>query len=410
MDIVRGFRCIKCNKYFAANYADLVCDTCGIEGILDVLYDYGELKGKISHEYFTDASLPASHWRYRFLMPVEYSTSLPPLEVGNSPLYRWNNLAVRYGFRSLLFKDDGLNPTSSLKDRASSVGVAMARQAGKKRITCASTGNAASSLAGNATAGGLESLIFVPGNAPEGKIAQCLIFGARVFVVEGTYEQAFELSMECAQRYGIYNRNSGINPFLVEGKKTVSFELCEQLQWKVPDYVIMSVGDGCSLAAAWKGMKEFHQLGLIEKVPAFIGVQAEGCSPVYKAWKESAELQQEEPQTLADSIAVGTPRNWRKAVKAVKESSGIFLTVSDEEILQAMQEVGRETGICGEPAGVTCYAGMKKLAENNYFDNDAEVALIISGNGLKDVSSVIKAAGGYQKVPPDIEEVARNIL
>lgn len=404
-----GFICVKCKKEFDKEYGPLVCNTCGTDGILNVLYDYDALKRKITHRFFLDHSLPRNHWRYRPLLPVWETTPIPPLRVGNSPLYRHDKLAAHYGFRSLLVKDDGINPTASLKDRASSIGVAMAIQSGKKKITCSSTGNAASSLAGNAASAGLHSYIFVPGNAPEGKIAQCLIFGARVFVVDGTYEQAFDLSMECVQKFGMYNRNSGINPFLVEGKKTVSFELSEQLEWMIPDYIIMSVGDGCSIAAAYKGMQEFYQLGLIDRIPRFIGVQAEGASPIYKAWKTSQDIQYQKPATLADSIAVGTPRNWRKAIDAVRKSDGLFITVSDSDILKAMKELGRATGICAEPAGVTCYAGMQILAGQGFFSHSDQVALIISGNGLKDVASVVKAAGGYQKISPNIHEVEKRI-
>ncbi len=409
MGKIIGFKCVKCGKEYGKEYKNLTCETCGISGILDIQYDYNSIK--ISRGYFENKNLPQNHWRYKFIMPFEEEDKVPDLKVGFSPLYVNERIAKEYGFQRLLIKDDGLNPTASLKDRASSVGVGLAHKEGKEHITCASTGNAASSLAGSSAAMGIKAYIFVPQRAPLAKIAQCLIFGAKVFVVKGSYEDAFRLSMQCAEKFGFYNRNSGINPYLVEGKKTVSFEICEQNNWQVPDYLIMSVGDGCSIAAAWKGMEEFYKIGLIDKTPKMIGVQAEGAAPIYKVWKNNLkELKPEIPKTLADSIAVGTPRNWIKAVNAIKKSGGMFITVSDEEILQAIRELGEKTGISSEPAGATSFAGMKKLAKEGFFSKNDTVAIVISGNGLKDIDSLIKAARNHFEINPDINEVKDKIL
>lgn len=409
MEKISHFECMNCQKTYPADFRHFTCPDCGLDGILDVHYHYNKIKEKIQREDLQDKKSPNSHWRYRFLMPLSEEDKIPTLRVGMSPLYRFQDTAKEYGVKELIIKDDGVNPTSSLKDRASSVGVSLAVKEGKKAITCASTGNAASSLAGNSASIGIKPYIFVPGRAPEAKIAQCLIFGAEVFVVNGSYEDAFQLSMECAEKFGFYNRNSGINPFMVEGKKTVSMEICEQLSWDIPDYLIMSVGDGCSIAGGYKGFYELYQLGWIDRIPKVIGVQAEGASPIHKAWKNKADLIPEAPKTLADSIAVGTPRNWRKAMRAIEDSNGCFTTVNDEEILEAIRTMGRKFGICGEPAGVTAFAGFVKLNEQNFFKESDRIAMVVSGNGLKDIQSVIHAAGGYQRIDPDIKEVEKRI-
>ena len=319
-------------------------------------------------------------WRYRPFLPVEEDSPAPPLRVGWSPLYRAGRLAKVLGLKTLYIKDDGQNPTASLKDRASAMAVVKAREAGADTIACSSTGNAASSLAGNAAAAGLSTYIFVPSRAPKGKVAQLMIFGATVISVDGSYEDTFALSRAAIDRWGWYNRNAAINPYLSEGKKTVSFELMEQLGWQVPDYVALSVGDGCTIAGVWKGLKDLYETG-------FIG----------------APWQPMEENTLADSIAVGVPRNADKALNAVRESGGIAVNVSDEEILEAMRLLGRTQGVFGEPAGVAGTAGVKKALALGLIDPDSTVVSIVTGNGLKDVQSGIRAAGEPMLVRPDLD-------
>src|ERR1039457_3215624 len=254
------------------------------------------------------------------------------------------------GIAKLFLKDDGRNATGSLKDRASSVGVVRAREKRRPIVACASTGNAASSCAGMAASTGLKSVFFVPERAPEPKVTQLLIFGATVLRVRGSYEQAFQLCQRSCERWGWYNRNSAINPYLVEGKKTAGLEIGEQLAWEPTDWVAVSVGDGCTIAGVWKGFRELKALGLIARTPRILGVQAEGAAPVTAAFFSGEPLQPIEPRTVADSIAVGVPRNWKRAVLAVRESGGTMINVSDDEILDAMRYTGRLTGIFAEPA------------------------------------------------------------
>jgi threonine synthase len=254
---------------------------------------------------------------------------------------------------------------------------------------------------------GLKTVIFVPERAPAGKLAQLLIYGARVISVSGTYHQTFELSQQAIERWGWYNRNCAINPHLVEGKKTVALEIAEQLNWDVPDWVSVSVGDGCTIGGVYKGFYDLLQLGFIERIPRILGVQAAGCSPFYTAWSDSKPLTPAEENTLADSIAVGIPRNPVKAFNAVKLSNGAWITVTDQEILAAMKELGSAEGIFGEPAGVTGFAGLKKALANGVIKEGERIATIATGNGLKDIQNALKAGGEPIRVQPDFRELEK---
>jgi threonine synthase len=401
MKHVLGARCVRCGKVYEV-VPDLTNCECG--GILDIEYDYGHIK-----RYFTRETLlgrgECSMWRYRELLPTEEDTPAPPLRVGWSPLYEEPRLAAELGIARLWVKDDGLNPTASLKDRASSMAVAKAYEAGASVIACSSTGNAASSLAGNAAAAGMKTYIFVPSRAPKGKVAQLLTFGATVVSVKGSYEETFEISRRAIDRWGWYNRNAAINPYLSEGKKTVSYEIMEQLGWEVPDYIAVSVGDGCTIAGLWKGLKDLFAMGFIERLPRLISAQAAGCCPLNRAIQEGADWSPMEENTLADSIAVGMPRNPDKALAAIRESGGLTVNVSDEEIMAAQRLLGRACGVFGEPAGVTGMAGVKKLCEEGRLPGDASVVSVVTGNGLKDVANAIRFAGEPISINPDMDEL-----
>lgn len=399
MKNVKHAKCVKCGKIYEAT-PNLTNCTCG--GILDIIYDYDYIKANL-----TKAALASrrdnSMWRYRELLPVEETTEAPPLRVGWSPLYEAKNLAAQLGIKKLWVKDDGLNPTASLKDRASSMAVAKAVEAGAKVIACSSTGNAASSLAGNAAAAGLKTYIFVPSRAPKGKVAQLMTFGATVISVQGSYEETFELSKAAIDKWGWYNRNAAINPYLSEGKKTVGLEIMEQLGWEVPDYIAISVGDGCTIAGLWKGLKDLYAIGFIDRLPRLISAQAEGCCPLNRAIESGEDWRPMEENTLADSIAVGVPRNADKALMAIRESNGLVVNVSDGEIMAAQKLLGRTCGVFGEPAGVTGAAGLKKLCEQGKIPADATVVSVVTGNGLKDVANAIAACGEPISIPGDMD-------
>ena len=403
MKNVKYGKCVKCGKTYEA-VPDLTNCECG--GILDIVYDYDYIKTQLTKEKLA-ARRDMTMWRYRELLPIEETTENTPLRVGNSPLYEEPRLAEELGLGRLWVKDDGQNPTASLKDRASAMAVAKAREAGAEVIACSSTGNAASSLAGNAAAAGLKTYIFVPSRAPKGKVAQLMTFGATVISVEGSYEDTFELSKAAIDRWGWYNRNAAINPYLSEGKKTVSLEIAEQLNWQMPDHLAISVGDGCTIAGVWKGLKDLHAIGFIDRLPRLISVQAEGCCPLNRAIAEGKPWHPMEENTLADSIAVGVPRNADKALMAIRESNGIVVNVSDAEIMAAQKLLGRTCGVFGEPAGVTGTAGVKKLCEQGVLGKNDTVVSVVTGNGLKDVANAIKACGEPITIPSDMDRLLK---
>jgi len=404
---IEGYRCTLCHREFAYTEDMLTCPNCGETGILDILFDYSAVKKELNRETLA-ADRTNSMWRYLPLLPVEGRHWERFLRVGWTPLYRSGRLEKELGVKALYIKDDGLNPTASLKDRASAVAVARARELGYATVACSSTGNAASSLAGNAARMGLKSVIFVPSRAPKGKVAQLLLFGANVISVEGDYRATFELSRAAIDKWGFYNRNAGINPIMTEGKKTVSLEIAEQLFFRPTDWVAVSVGDGCTVGGVYNGFRDLCELGLIERIPKILGVQSSGCCPFVDAARTGAPLMPAEENTLADSIAVGVPRNPVKAMRAVTESGGAWIAVDDGEILSAMRLLGRTEGVFGEPAGVTATAGAKKAVEEGVIRPDETLTVICTGSGLKDVANAMKAAGEPFSCPPDIEVLSKS--
>jgi threonine synthase len=399
VNFVTGLKCVFCGTVHSTR-VPYTCPRCGIAGILDVEFDYPAIARRLTRRRLA-GRFEHSHWRYRELLPIGADAALPALSVGWTPLTPAATLARHLGVRTLFLKDDGRNATGSLKDRASSVGVVKAREKRLKIIACASTGNAASSCAGMAASMGMRSVIFVPERAPEPKVTQLLVFGATVFRVRGSYEQAFQLCQQACERWGWYNRNSGINPYLVEGKKTVGLEIGEQLGWQPPDWVAVSVGDGCTIAGVWKAFREMKILGLTERAPRILGVQAEGAAPITTAFRTGEPMRPIEPHTIADSIAVGVPRNWKKAVLAVAESGGAMVNVSDDEILEAMRSTGRLTGIFAEPAAATAVAGLRRAVAEGTVGRRASVVAVITGNGLKDVQSARSAVAQPFEIAPD---------
>lgn len=407
MTEVKCLKCVKCGREFIPQGIQYHCPDCGVEGTLDVLYDLDSIKHKITRESFKKEE-EHSLWRYIDLLPVRERPGCLNLQVGWTPLYRARKIEELLGLEEIYVKDDGRNPTASFKDRASAIGVAKAIELEKDIICAASTGNAASSLSGFAACAGIATYIFVPASAPSAKITQLLIYGANVVLVDGTYDQAFDLCLKASEEFGWYNRSCAINPYLVEGKKTVSFELMEQLNWQVPDRVIMSIGDGCCISGAWKGFRELYELGLIDKLPRMVGVQAIGSNPVNRAFREGLNhFEYIKPDTLADSISVGIPRNGLKALRTLRQSNGDVADVSDCEILDAMKELARLTGVFGEPAGVTGFAGLKKMVREGRIGKDESVVLVVTGNGLKDIKSAMSAVNMPAAIKPELDELKK---
>jgi threonine synthase len=407
--VVTGLRCVHCGRTYATVEVDYYCPACGYhDGILDVMYDYEAAHQELNAEALA-GNRDLSMWRYLPLLPVALPELIPRLQVGWTPLYETPRLAVELGIARCWVKDEGRNPTASFKDRASAVGVVKALEKKATQITCASTGNAASSLAGFAAAAGIPATIFVPSRAPEAKVAQLLVHGAQVFSVQGTYDEAWELCMKASAEFGWYNRNCAINPYLIEGKKTVSLEMVEQFfrfaPGTFPDWVVVSVGDGCTIGGVWKGLKEMHRLGILPRLPRVLGVQADGCQPFVTAWRDRRGLTPCEANTLADSIAVGHPRNFAKGTQAVTESGGAFIAVSDEEILESITLLARRAGVFGEPAGVAGAAGIRRAVASGIIGRSESAVLVMTGNGLKDIQSATRAAGHAIAVRPEMDEV-----
>lgn len=400
MNNVSGFKCVECGNEHRVGDIEYVCASCG--GNLDVVYDYDRIRAQISPASLAgDGNL--TMWRYRALLPIDESSLVPPLTVGWTPVYNCAQIADRYAVGQLLIKDDGRNPTASFKDRPSALAVAKAKEAAARIITTASSGNAGSALAGMCASVGMESVIFVPASAPEPKIAQLQIYGAVVVLVEGSYDQAYDLCIEASRRCGWYQRSTGYNPFTREGKKTAALEIAEQLSWNVPDTVIVPVGDGNIISGLWKGFNDLQQIGFIDHLPRMIGIQSEAASAIVDAAKGDGIVREGSANTIADSINVGRPRDATMAVRAIRESGGLGVTVSDDQIVSAIPQLARETGVFAEPAAAAAYAGFVRLCDTGAFERDERVLLMVTGNGLKDVDAVRRAVGEPLRVPPDID-------
>jgi threonine synthase len=329
-----------------------------------------------------------------------------------------SRLADKLGLRQLWIKDDGRNPTASFKDRASAVVVARAQAIGAQTVVTASTGNAGAALAGMAAAAAQPAVILAPRTAPPAKVAQLLIYGARVMLVDGSYDQAFDLTVEAAQALGWYCRNTGYNPFTAEGKKTAALEICEQLteavgakdqsgrsaeQWTSPDVVFVSVGDGNIISGLHKGFRDLLELGWIPQMPRLVGVQAEGSAAIYRAFAAgSSEIQPVRAQTLADSISVDLPRDGLRALRAAADTGGTFLTVSDSAILDAIRELGMVEGIFAEPAAAAAYAGLVQAVRDGKVDPGQRIVVVLTGSGLKDVRAARQAAGEAVVIEPTL--------
>jgi threonine synthase len=393
LENILSLKCLVCGKEYPPDAVDYVCPDHGDEGVLDVHYDYNFIGRLIGRETLTRSN-DFTIWRYKPMLPVLPDAKVPPLSVGWTPLYPAHRLASKLGLKTVWVKDDGLQPTASFKDRASAVAVVKAMEKGARIITTASTGNAAAALSGLCASVGQSNVIFVPQTAPQAKIAQLLVFGSRVILVNGTYDDAFELCLQASKEYGWYNRNTGYNPYMCEGKKTAAYEICEQLDWDAPDRIFVSVGDGCIIGGLHKGLKDLMALGWIDRMPKLMGIQAAGSNYLYEAWKNNEDVLTKPPinaQTVADSISAGLPRDRIKALTAVKETGGAYISISDHDILRAIPELARGAGVFAEPAGAAAYAGLVTAVDQGLVSGDETIVVLNTGNGLKDVAGAMQA-------------------
>lgn len=384
---------------------------------LDIVYDYERIAAATSPAVI-GADRGRSIGRYHALLPLAQRDSLPPLPVGDTPLLPAPRLAAHLGLKQVWVKDDGRNPTASLKDRASAVVVARARELGRPVVATASTGNAAASLAGQVAAWpGGRCVIFVPASAPPAKMAQLLVYGATVLAVDGTYDDAFDLCITACEHFGWYNRNTGFNPFTTEGKKTVSYEICEGLaglapvqapdKWLAPDVVVVSVGDGSIIGGVYKGLADLVALGWIDHMARILGIQSEQSNALATAWRDGATdmILPVQATTLADSISVNWPRDARKALHAVRASNGAYIQVSDDAILEAMKTLARSTGVFAEPAAAAATAGLTAAVAQGLVQADERIVILSTGNGLKDIANARRAAGEPHRIAASLEAV-----
>ena len=415
-----GYRCSLCGAEYLPGQVTYTCPKDG--GNLDIELDYDFIKKKYQPEDITSRR-DFSLWRYEPLLPVGIPKGeATPLHLaGWTPVFRLPRLAQKLGLKHLWLKDESRNPSASFKDRASAIVVARAQEIKAGVVVTASTGNAGAALACMSAAIGQKSVIFAPKSAPPAKVAQLLIFGAQVILVDGTYDDAFDLAVKAADEFGWYCRNTGYNSFTAEGKKTAAFEIWEwwteahrdwhnkesPLDTHSPLTIFVPVGDGNIISGIHKGFKDLFKLGWTFGLPRIIGVQAEGSAAIANAFQAGTEIiTPVSAATLADSISVDLPRDGVRAVRAAKETGGTYVTVSDDEIIRSIAELGR-MGVFAEPAGAAAYAGLVRAAASGVVGSEDPVLVLNTGSGLKDVRAAMRAAGEAPIIKPTLDEVKK---
>lgn len=395
-------RCIDCNAEFGHDEVIYSCSECG--GLLEVCMD----APKATFDDFSKRAFGV--WRYRELIPIEEGAEIVTLDEGGTPLYRCDRLAKWAGVRSLFIKYEGRNPTGSFKDRGMTVGVTKAKSLGSKAVACASTGNTSASLAAYAARSGLTCYVILPsGKVAMGKLAQALMHGAKVISVKGNFDQALKLVMDISRSMGIYLLNS-INPWRLEGQKTLAFELVDQLG-HVPEVVAVPMGNCGNISAIWKGFVELEGAGLIREKPRMFGVQAAGAAPVVEMLRKNLERLSpvKAPETVATAIRIGNPVNWPKAVNAIRSSSGLYDSVTDDEIIETQKMIACLEGIGVEPASAASVAGVRKAVLSGSIPKDSEIVCVCTGHLLKDPEEVISVCGKPIEIPPDLKAVSEMI-
>jgi threonine synthase len=407
-----GYQCSLCNKTYSPGEVTYTCPEDG--GNLNVILDYESIKNGDFLNQIT-SSQESSLWRYLPLLPVDNpggeGTSLRL--AGGTPLLTPIKLGSELGIKKLWIKDEGRNPSASFKDRASAVVVARTREIKSEIVVTASTGNAGAALACMSAAVGQPAIIFAPKTAPQAKVAQLLIFGAQVILVDGNYDSAFDLTIEAANEFGWYCRNTGYNPFTTEGKKTAAFEIWEKLllnqSRSKPLNVFVSVGDGNIISGIHKGFKDLHKLGWLEQMPRIIGVQSYGSAAISNAFHGGSEtITPVSATTIADSISVDLPRDGVRAIRAAKETGGTYINVTDEAIISAIAKLGK-VGLFAEPAGSTAYAGLEKAVEEGIVGADDEVVVMNTGSGLKDIRAAMQAVNAAPIIEPSLKELKKYL-
>jgi threonine synthase len=397
-------KCINCGSKYGIDEIVYFCKKC--KDILEIKYDDGELAEALRDNKWQNA--PLSVWRYRNFMPISDTTKVVSLNEGGTGLHLCQRLAKHLGLRQLYVKNEGENPTGSFKDRGMTVGVTKAVELGVQSVICASTGNTSASLAAYAAKAGLQCAVLIPsGKIAYGKLSQAMIYGAKVIQVRGNFDQALDVVLKLSEKHrSIYLLNS-INPFRIEGQKSLGYEICDQLNQEAPDRVVVPVGNAGNISAIWKGFTEFHELGVVETLPKMTGIQAAGSAPIAKAIKTGSDtiVPVSAPETVATAIRIGAPVSWKKALNAIRESDGTAETVTDEEILSAQKMLARVEGLFVEPASASSIAGLIKLVESGVIDRDERVVCVTTGHGLKDPDTAVKMSEKPVEVDAEITAI-----
>jgi threonine synthase len=403
---IAGLKCKECGAEYAAQ-AVHVCELCF--GPLEVQYDYDHLRRTVTRQ--TIQAGPLSIWRYKDFLPVESET---PIDVGTgmTPLVQAHRLARRLGLKKLYIKNDAVNmPTLSFKDRVVSVALTRARELGFTTVSCASTGNLANSTAAIAAHAGLDCCVFIPSDLEAGKVLGTLIYAPTVMAVHGNYDQVNRLCSEVANTHGWGFVNINLRPYYSEGSKTLGYEVIEQLGWQLPDHIVAPLASGSLFTKIYKGFREFVEVGLVEdKAVRFSGAQAEGCSPIAKAFREGRDfIAPEKPNTIAKSIAIGNPADGVYAVDIARKTDGAIESVTDAEIVDGIKLLAETEGIFTETAGGTTIATLKKLVEAGKIDPDETTVVYITGNGLKTQEAVQGYIGEPLTIEPKLESFERAL-
>ena len=402
------YKCVNCNAEYNKTDVKYLCSKCEAKnstnlppkGVLKVIYNYKNIAKKYGDNIFTKLKIN----KFIDLLPIKNTKSLPKLKVGNTPIYKIDELDSSNLPFNLFFKDDSQNPTFSFKDRASAIVSAYAKENNINTIIAASTGNAGSSLAGICASQKQKAIILVPESAPIGKLTQIIMYGAKLIPVKGNYDDAFDLSIKATEKFGWYNRNTAYNPLTIEGKKTVSFEIFEQMSNKISDNIFVPVGDGVIISGVYKGFEDLLNLGVIKKMPQIIAVKSENSDNLIRNLNKK-DFEIKKSNTIADSISVDIPRNFYMIQDFITKYNGKTITVSDNDILKASQKLSENTGLFAEPAAATAFAGLLSFMKNKKIENKSNNVVLLTGSGLKDVASIKNMLKMPNPINPRIEEI-----
>jgi len=402
---IKTLKCRECGAEFPSVRIH-ACEHCF--GPLEVVYKLDSIE--LDRNSFKKRS--NTLWRYHELLPIEDKTRVVDLGAGFTSLRECKRLEEVLGLRKLYIKDDTLNPTGSFKDRPATVAVSKALEFGFKAVGCASTGNLAAATAAHAAKAGIPCYVFIPSNTEMSKILQAATYGAEIISVKGTYDEANRLAAQASDEYDWALVNINIRPYYVEGSKTLAFEICEQLGWRAPDNIIIPMGSGALLCAAWRGLKQFRDLGLIEGLKTrVIGAQPEGCSPIVAAFKSGSSdvIPVEKPETIAKSLAIGDPGDGIYALKIMRESGGVAESATDEEIIEGIKLLAKTEGIFAEPAGGVTIAILKKMIGSGELQKDGEVVCCVTGSGFKSSETILESFPKPMEIEPSLEELKKMI-